>query len=109
NPLLTKVPYDSVRDFAPISLVVTSIQMLSSHPSVAAGSLEELLALARTRPGQLSCGSSGYGGSNHLPCEMLKGLGQGDFLHVPFKSTGPQMTGLMSGAGQIALPRIPPP
>jgi len=101
------VPYDSVRDFAPISLVVTSIQMLSSHPSVAAASLEELLALARARPGQLSCGSSGYGGSNHLACEMLKVMGQVDFLHVPFKGTVPQMTGLMSGEVQIAFASIP--
>jgi len=107
NPLLTKVPYDSVRDFAPISLVVTSIQMLSSHPSVAAGSVEELLALARARPGQLSCGSSGYGGSNHLACEMLKVMGHVDFLHVPFKGTVPQMTGLMSGEVQIAFASIP--
>ncbi len=92
HPLLTRVSYDSARGFAPISLVVTSIQMLSSHPSVAASNVEELMALARSRPGQLNCGSSGSGSSNHLACEMLKVMGHVDFLHVPFKGTVPQMT-----------------
>ncbi len=106
-PLLSRVSYHPTRDFAPISLVITSIQMLSSHPSVAASSVMELLALARARPGKLSCGSSGHGSSNHLACEMLKVLGHVDFLHVPFKGTVPQMTGLVSGEVQIAFASIP--
>jgi len=106
-PLMSKVSYHPTRDFAPISLVITSIQMLSSHPSVAASSVTELLALARARPGQLSCGSSGHGSSNHLACEMLKVLGHVDFLHVPFKGTVPQMTGVVSGQVQIAFASIP--
>ena len=106
-PLLTKVAYDSARDFAPISLVVTSIQMLSSHPSVAAGNVEEFLALARSRPGQLNCGSPGNGSSNHLACEMLKVMGDVDFQHVPFKGTSPQMTGLLSGEVHFAFSSIP--
>jgi tripartite-type tricarboxylate transporter receptor subunit TctC len=107
SPLLNKVPYDSVRDFAPISLVVTSIQMLSSNPSVPAANVEELLALARSRPGQLNCASSGSGSSNHLACEMLKILGHVDFVHVPFKGTVPQMIGLASGQVQFAFASIP--
>ena len=107
NPLLSRVPYDSVRDFAPISLVITSIQMLSSHPSVAAVSVEELLALARARPGQLNCGSSGQNSSNHLACEMLKVMGHVDFVHVPFKGTVPQMTGIVSGQVQFGFASIP--
>ena len=76
NPLLTKVPYDTTRDFAPISLVINSIQMLSSNPSVPASNLQELLALARARsPDSSNCGSSGQNSSNHLACEMLKGHG----------------------------------
>ena len=66
HPLLSKVSYDSTRDFAPISLVVNSIQLLFSHPSVAATNVDDLVALARSKPGQLNCGSSGAGGSNHL-------------------------------------------
>ena len=107
SPLLTKVPYDSVRDFAPISLVVNSVQLLSSHPSLAATNVEELLALARARPGQLNCGSSGSNSSNHLACEMLKVLGHVDFVHVPFKGTVPQMMGLVSGQVHFAVASIP--
>ena len=107
NPLLTKVPYDTTRDFAPISLVINSIQMLSSNPSVPAGDLQELLALARARPGQLNCGSSGQNSSNHLACEMLKVMGHVDFVHVPFKGTVPQITGIMSGQVQFGFASIP--
>jgi tripartite-type tricarboxylate transporter receptor subunit TctC len=107
QPLLTKTTYDPVRDFDPISLVITSIQMLSSNPSVAATNVEELLALARSRPGQLNCGSSGSGSSNQLACEMLKVTGHVDFVHVPFKGTVPQMIGLMSGQVQFGFASIP--
>ena len=107
QPLMTRVSYDSARDFTPISLVVTSIQILASHPSVAANNVEELMALARARPGQLNCGSSGNGGSNHLTCEMLKVMAGVDFLHVPFKGTVPQMIGLVSGQVQFAFASIP--
>ncbi|MPZ45288.1 MAG: tripartite tricarboxylate transporter substrate binding protein [Betaproteobacteria bacterium] len=97
----------ALRDFAPVSLVITSIQLLASHPSVAATNVPELLALARARPGQLNCGSSGAGSSNHLACAMLDVLGQVDIVHVPFKGTVPQQTGLMSGQVQIAFASIP--
>ena len=107
SPMLTKVPYDTVRDFAPISLVITSIQMLSSHPSVPASNVAELLVLARAKPGQLNCGSSGQNNSNHLACEMLKVLGHVDFVHVPFKGTVPQMTGIISGQVQFGFASIP--
>ena len=107
SPMLTKVPYDTVRDFAPISLVITSIQMLSGHPSVPASNVAELLALARAKPGQLNCGSSGQNNSNHLACEMLKVMGHVDFVHVPFKGTVPQITGIMSGQVQFGFASIP--
>jgi len=107
NPLLTKVPYDTNRDFAPISLVINSIQMLSGSPSFAAGSVPELLALARAKPGQLNCGSSGQNSSNHLACEMLKVMGHVDFVHVPFKGTVPQITGIVSGQVQFGFASIP--
>lgn len=107
NPLLMKLPYDTVRDFAPVSLVVNSIQVLSSHPSVAASNVEELVGFARARPGQLNCGTPGTGSSNHLACEMLKVMGKIEFLHVPFKGTTPSMTGLLSGQVQFAFASIP--
>ena len=107
QPQLTKVPYDSVRDFAPISLVVNSIQVLAAHMSVAANSMEELLALARAKPGQLNCGTPGSGTSNHLACEMLKVMGNVNFVHVPFKGTGASQTGLLSGQVHFAFASIP--
>ena len=107
NPLVSKVPYDSARDFAPISLVVNSIQMLLSHPSVPATNVEELMALARARPGQLNCGSPGSGGAGHLACETLKAMAGVDFVHVPFKGTSPSVTGLVSGQVQFAFAAIP--
>ena len=107
NPLLTPLSYDTTRDFAPISLVVNSIQLLSCHPSVAASNVEELIALARAKPGQLNCGTPGSGSSNHLACEMIKVMGKVDFLHVPFKGTSPSMTGLLSGQVHFAFASIP--
>jgi tripartite-type tricarboxylate transporter receptor subunit TctC len=107
QPLMTRVSYDSARDFAPISLVVNSIQILVSHPSVPASNVEELMAVARARPGQLNCASSGSGSSNHLACEMLKVMGGVDFVHVPFKGTSPQMLGVVSGQVQFAFASIP--
>lgn len=107
SSLMMKVPYDSARDFTPVSLVVTSIQVLSTHPSVAAANVEELLALARSRPGQLNCGSSGTSSSNHVACEMLKVMGHVDFVHVPFKGTVPQMIGLVSGQVHFGFASIP--
>src|SRR4051812_45159273 len=107
NPLLVKVPYDSYRDFTPVSLVVTSIQMLSATPSLAATNVEELLALARSRPGQLNCASSGSNSSNHLACEMLRVLGHVNFVHVPFKGTVPQILGIVGGQVQFGFASIP--
>ena len=107
QPLLTKVPYDAYRDFTPISLIITSIQVLSSNSTFAATSVGELLAVARARPGQLNCGSSGSNSSNHLACEMLKVLGNVDFVHVPFKGTVPQMMGVVGGEVQFAFASIP--
>src|SRR5436190_18826912 len=108
QPLLTKVPYDSLRDFTPISLVITSIQMLGSHPSVPANNVEELMAVARAKPGQLNCGSSGSGSSNHLNCEMLKVMQGVDFVHVPFKGTIPSLPGLIGGQVQFSFASISP-
>ena len=107
HPLLSRLPYDSVRDFAPVSLVVNSIQVLASHPSLAATTMDELLTAARAKPGQLNCGTPGNGTSNHLACEMLKVMGNVSFVHVPFKGTGPSLTGLLSGQVHISFASIP--
>lgn len=107
NPLLTKIPYDPARDFAPISLIVISPQMLVSHPGLPASNVEELVALARAKPGQLNCASPGTGTSNHLGCEMLKVMAGIDFLHVPYKGTSPAITDVMGGQVQFMFNSMP--
>ena len=106
-PMLTKVLYETARDFSPISLVVMSPQMLVSHPSVAATNVEELVALARAKPRQLNCASPGTGTSNHLGCEMIKVLTKVDFLHVPYKGTSAAVTDLVGGQVHIMFNSMP--
>jgi tripartite-type tricarboxylate transporter receptor subunit TctC len=107
GPLLTKVSYDSFRDFAPISLVVISPQMLVSHPSVPATNIEELVALARAKPRQIHCASPGTGTSNHLGCETLKMMTGADIMHVPYKGTSPAITDVMGGQVQMMFNSMP--
>jgi len=107
NPLLTKVSYDPVRDFAPISLLVISPQLLFTHPSVPAQTVDELLAVARAKPGQLNCASPGFGTTNHLGCEMLKTMGNVSFLHVPYKGTSPAVTDVVGGQVQMMFNSMP--
>ena len=107
TPLLTKVPYDSARDFSPISLIVVSPQMLVSHPGMPAATVDELVALARARPGQLNCASPGTGTSNHLGCEMLKVLTKINIMHVPYKGTAPAISDVVGGHVQFMFNSMP--
>ena len=107
NPLLMKVPYDPNRDFAPISLLVISPQMLVSHTGLPARTVDELVALARERPGQLNCASPGFGTSNHLGCEMLKTMTMVNFLHVPYKGTAPAINDVVGGQVQFMFNSMP--
>ncbi len=107
TPMMTRAPYDSARDFAPVSLVVVSPQMLVSHPGIAAANVNELVALARAKPGQLNCASPGTGTSNHLGCEMLKVLAKVDFLHVPYKGTSLAITDVVGGQVQFMFNSMP--
>ncbi|MDB5862826.1 MAG: hypothetical protein JWO70_632 [Betaproteobacteria bacterium] len=107
SPLLTKVTYDSFRDFGPVSLVVISPQMLVSHPSLPANNVEELVALARAKPRQLHCASPGTGTSNHLGCETLKVMAGIDIVHVPYKGTSPAITDVMGGQVQFMFNSMP--
>ncbi len=107
TPMLTKAPYDSARDFAPVSLVVVSPQMLVSHPGLGATNVEELVALARAKPGQLNCASPGTGTSNHLGCEMLKVMAKINFLHVPYKGTSLAVNDVVGGQVQFMFNSMP--
>jgi tripartite-type tricarboxylate transporter receptor subunit TctC len=102
NPsLYPKLAYDPVRDFAPITIIAETAQVLCVHPSVPVTSVKELIAYARQRPGQLNYSSAGNGSQPHLTAELFKVMTKTDIVHVPYKG-GPQaMTDLI--AGQVAL------
>ena len=98
NPnVFKKLPYDVVRDFAPISLVVDAAQMLSVNPSLSAKTAKDLIALAKAKPGQLTFGSPGFGTSPHLTAELFKQRGGIDMQQVTFKGSGPAYVSLVSG------------
>jgi tripartite-type tricarboxylate transporter receptor subunit TctC len=98
NPSVrSKLPYDPFRDFAYISQLTSGQFMLASHPSVPVRTVRQLIALAKTRPGQLNYGSSGAGGINHLAGELLQFMTGIRWVHVPFKGAGPATTALMGG------------
>lgn len=104
NPAVTKdLPYDPVKDFAPLSLCVTTPLFLVMHPSVPAKNVKELIALAKRQPGKLTFASGGNGSSNHLAGELLKLLAGVDLLHVPYKGAGPAMIDVMAGHVDMML------
>ncbi len=104
NPnLYKKLPYDAVKDFAPVSLLASAPFVLLVHPSVPARSVKELIALARARPGELNFGSAGTGITTHLAGEMLKLMVRIDMVHIPYKGAGPTLTDLIAGHIELAF------
>jgi tripartite-type tricarboxylate transporter receptor subunit TctC len=97
NASLYKMPYDIVKDFAPITYTGNVTNLLVVHPGVAAANINELVALAKAQPGKLTFGSSGSGGAPHMAVELFKILAKVDVVHVPFKGGGPAMASLMGG------------
>jgi tripartite-type tricarboxylate transporter receptor subunit TctC len=102
NPsLYSKLPYDTVRDFAPITLMAQYPYILTVHPSVPAKSVREFIALAKARPGQLSYASSGNGSGPHLGMELFKSMAKINVVHVPYKGASPANTDLLAGQVQV--------
>jgi tripartite-type tricarboxylate transporter receptor subunit TctC len=104
NPsLYPKLPYDPVRDFAPVSLLVRNPYVLSVHPTLPARSVKELIALAKARAGQLAFSSAGNGSGAHLCGEMMKTMAGINIVHVPYKGAAPAMTDLIAGQVQSSF------
>jgi tripartite-type tricarboxylate transporter receptor subunit TctC len=101
SPNLTRVPYDANRDFSPITLLISSPHVVAVHPSLPARSLKELVALARSKPGQLNYASTGSGSAGHLGVELLKKTTKMNVVHVPYKGAVPGFTDLV--AGHVAM------
>ena len=98
--LYKKVSYDPVRDFAPITLAASAPNILIVHPALPARSLAEFIALAKSRPGQLTYGTPGIGTSPHMSMELLKSMAGIDLRHIPYRGTAAAVTDVISG--QIA-------
>ena len=101
--LFDKMPYDPVKDLAPITLAVTAPQFLTVHPSAPVISVAELVALARAQPGKLSYASIAVGSASHLTMEMLKTAAGIDIVHIPYKGSAPAVTDLLGGNVQAAF------
>ena len=110
NPtLLPKLPFDTLRDLAPVILLASAPSVVVAHPSLPATSVKELIAVARARPDQLAYGSGGNGTFTHLAGAMLTLMGGVKMIHVPYKGGGPATIGLLGGeitwmVGTIILP-----
>ncbi len=114
NPgLIAKLPYDSLRDFTPISMVATSPNVLVTNARLPVKTVKELISLAKTHPGQLNYASSGNGSGGHLAMELFRSMTGTVMTHVPYKGAGPALTDLIAGQVQLmftsplaALPHV---
>jgi tripartite-type tricarboxylate transporter receptor subunit TctC len=95
--LYKKIPYDTLRDFAPIMLCASAPNLLVVHPALPANSVKELVALAKSRPGQITYASAGVGTSPHLSMELFLNMAGIRFVHIPYKGTGPALIDVIAG------------
>jgi tripartite-type tricarboxylate transporter receptor subunit TctC len=101
HALYRKLPYDPLKDFAPVALVAVQPNILVVHPDVPAKSMQELIALARQSPGKLNYASSGAGAAAHLAAELFRSMAGVDIVHVPYKGAQPALTDLIAGQVQL--------
>jgi tripartite-type tricarboxylate transporter receptor subunit TctC len=101
--LFKKLPYDPVKDLAPISLLASTSLVVVSHPSVPAKNIRELISYARANPDKLSYSSAGSGSPGHLAAELFKSMAGINLLHVPYKGAAPAITDLVAGQVQLSF------
>ena len=106
--LYAKLPYDPVRDLTPVMQVATGAFVIAVHPSLPVANVRELIALAKSRPGQLNFGSSGNGTSLHLAAELLKSMAGISMTHVPYKGASAAIPDLVAGQLQLMFSDMPP-
>lgn len=107
NPAIGRVPYDTLRDFAPITLIARAPNVLVVHPSLPVRTVTDLIALARSRPGQLNYASGGVGSTPHLSGALFAIMAGIDLTHIPYKGSAPAITDLIAGQVQLAFAGIP--
>lgn len=104
--LYAKLPYDTLRDFAPVSLTATLPLIVVTPPSVPANSVKELIALAKAKPNSINFASAGNGNTSHLAGELFKSVAGVDMVHVPYKGSGPSLIALLGGEVQLMFDSI---
>jgi tripartite-type tricarboxylate transporter receptor subunit TctC len=102
-----KLPYDTIRDFTPVSLLVMSPLVLVVHPSVAANTVKELVDLAKLNPGKINFASAGLGTAIHLAGEQFREAAHIDISHIPYRGGGPAITDLLAGQVQMTFSTVP--
>lgn len=108
NPAIyKKLPFDSIKDFAPITTLVSVSNVVVAHPSLGVSTMKELIELARSKRGVLTYASSGLGSPGHLAAELMKTLAKIDMLHVPYKGGGPAMIDLLAGQVHTMFATVP--
>jgi tripartite-type tricarboxylate transporter receptor subunit TctC len=107
HTMQTPQPYDSIKDFAPVSMVSRSGYMMAVHPSVPANTLPELIAYAKANPGKLNYASSGTGNANHLAGELFNILAGTQIVHVPYKGGAPALQDLLAGRVHLMITNTP--
>ena len=109
NPsLYSKLPFDVLRDFAPITMAAVTPSVLATHPSLPVKTVADLLAIARKQPGKLSFASGGAGNTMHLGVELVKSMAKVDMLHVPYKGGGPAIIDVISGQCDFLIVNVGP-
>jgi tripartite-type tricarboxylate transporter receptor subunit TctC len=108
QPLLSKVNWDPLADFAPVTLGVTSPNVLAVHPALPVKTTKDLIALARSRPGQLNYGAGGAGSTPHIAAELFKHLAKVNIVRVNYKGSGPAQIGLLVGEVQVMFAGLGP-
>lgn len=103
TPLLVATSYDAIKDFAPVATITRGEWVLVVHPSVPANNMRELIALAKSKPGELNYASSGTGGASHLATELFSMMTNIKMRHIPYKGGGPAIPDLLAGRVQLTL------
>lgn len=101
--LYPKLPYDTLKDLVPVTMLAAAPYLLAAHPSLPVKSLQELIALAKARPGELNYASGGSGTGPHMAMELLKQRTGVNVVHIPYKGAGPALTDLMAGQVQLQM------
>ena len=106
NPAVSRLPYDALRDFTPITLIAQSQNVVVAHPSLGVDTIRELIALARAKPGQLDFATAGTGTATHLAGELLKLMAKIDMVAIPYKGAAPAIADTASGQVKLMFPSL---